>query len=256
MRARSILCCLIVSCCVVAGAAAQEAGSQAPGAPAEIPAGINDEFLSPDLDVDKWVQRFELESREIFAARTEILRQLALQPGQSIADIGAGTGFFARMFSGVAGEEGHVYAVEVSPRFLEHLARQCEETGLTNVTPVMASASSCLLPAASIDSAFVCDTYHHFAHPAETLGSLRRALKPGGQLVVIDFERIPGQSREWVIGHVRGDKAAFRAEIEQAGFEFVEEVEITGFVENYFLRFRKPEAAATGGSPADLPAGQ
>ena len=58
--------------------------------------------------------------------------------------------------------------------------------------------------------------------------------------MVIDFERIPGVSREWTLGHVRAGKSVFRQEIEQAGFEFVEEIPLEQFEENYFLRFRKP----------------
>jgi predicted methyltransferase len=69
--------------------------------------------------------------------------------------------------------------------------------------------------------------------------SIRAALRTGGTLVVIDFERLPGKSRQWVIDHVRGDKSQFREEIEAAGFEFVEEVKIPEFAENYFLKFKK-----------------
>ena len=61
----------------------------------------------------------------------------------------------------------------------------------------------------------------------------------GGRLVVIDFDRIPGKSRQWILDHTRAGKEVFRAEIEAAGFEFVEEVKIPGFVENYFLKFEK-----------------
>ena len=73
----------------------------------------------------------------------------------------------------------------------------------------------------------------------ETLQSIHSALVDGGTLVVIDFERIPGKSRQWVIDHVRGDKTRFREEIEAGGFEFLEEVKIPEFNENYLLKFRK-----------------
>jgi len=64
-------------------------------------------------------------------------------------------------------------------------------------------------------------------------------LRPGGELIVVDFERIPGETRKWLLDHVRANKQTFRAEIEAAGFEFVEEVQIEGLVENYFLRFSR-----------------
>jgi hypothetical protein len=72
------------------------------------------------------------------------------------------------------------------------------------------------------------------------LSSILQSCRSGGQLVVVDFDKIPGQSRPWILEHVRGTKADFRGEIEAAGFEFVEELEIEGLVENFFLRFRRP----------------
>ena len=87
--------------------------------------------------------------------------------------------------------------------------------------------------------AFLSDTYHHFEYPKGTMDSLVRALKKGGTLVVIDFERIEGKSREWLMGHVRAGKEVFRKEIEGAGLTLIEEIKIEGFKENYFLRFRK-----------------
>ena len=73
---------------------------------------------------------------------------------------------------------------------------------------------------------------------AATLASIHRALRPGGTLVIVDFDRIPGVSREWLLGHVRCGKQQVIAEVEAAGFAFVEEVPL-GFEENYFVRFRK-----------------
>ncbi len=202
---------------------------------------LNADFVDPDLDVSRWVDRFELESREIYASREEILRNLNLQSGGKVADIGAGTGFFSMMFARAVGDDGQVFAVDISPRFLEHIAAECDRQGVKNLTPVLASPQRSGLPHESVDTVFVCDTYHHFEHPGPTLESIFRAMVPGGQLVVIDFERIPDQSRAWVIDHVRAGKETFRAEIEGAGFEFAEEIRISTFYENYCLRFRKPD---------------
>ena len=83
--------------------------------------GINDDFLDPDLDVDKFVQRFEIESREIFTSRQEIVRALQIKPGERVADVGAGTGFFSLMFAEQVGEAGWVYAVDIAPRFIAHI---------------------------------------------------------------------------------------------------------------------------------------
>lgn len=204
--------------------------------------GINKSFLDPTLNVSDWLGRFEVESREVFAQRAAVVKACGIRPGQTVADIGAGTGFFSRLFAEAVGPAGEVFAVDISPKFLEHITRKAREEKITNITTVACTDRSVKLGAESIDVAFVCDTYHHFEYPHSTLGSIYQALKPGGTLIVIDFERIPGKSREFILNHVRAGKDVFRGEIEAARFELVEEVDIPGFKENYFLKFRKPEA--------------
>ena len=213
--------------------------------------GINREFLNPQLDVTQWLSRFELESREIYSAREEVNAACGIRPGMRVADIGAGTGFYSRLFANAVGSEGWVYAVDIAPAFIEHIVKQAEADKITNLSALLCSDRSVRLPPASVDLAFICDTYHHFEYPASTLASIHRALRPQGQLVVIDFERIPGQSRDWVLEHVRAGKAEFRAEIEAAGFEFAGETPIQGFHENYLLKFRKknPPTEATRKAP-------
>ena len=221
-----------------------EAYVQAHGAPrggVRLPEGLNDRFRAGDLDVDEFIGRFEVESREVYAARHAVLEALGLRAGMRVADVGAGTGLFTFPISEAVGPRGWVYAVDIAPRFVEHVVALAEERHVTNVTGVLCPQTSVALPHESIDLAYVCDTYHHFAFPSRTLASLRSALVPGGRLVVIDFERIPGTSSDWVLEHVRGDRAIFRAEIEAAGFLFIRELDIAGLEENYALEFVKPK---------------
>ena len=203
--------------------------------------GINDRFLDPNLDVSEWLGRFEIESREVYAHRERVLAACAIKPGMTVADIGAGTGFYSRLFASAVGDKGRVFSVDISPAFLDHIQSKAKEDRISNMTTVLCSDRSVKLPPSSVDLAFVCDTYHHFEYPAATLASIHQALKPGGTFMVIDFERIPGESREFIIGHVRAGKEVFRKEIIDAGFEFVEEIEIPSFKENYVLRFRKED---------------
>jgi ubiquinone/menaquinone biosynthesis C-methylase UbiE len=158
----------------------------------------------------------------------------------TVADIGAGTGLFLPDFDRGVGSEGRVYAVEISPKFLEHLRERAKREKLARVEVVEALEDSVALPAASVDLAFVCDTYHHFEYPQSTLASLYAAIRPGGSLVILDFDRIPGKSRPWVLEHVRAGKEVFRREIESAGFRFERQVTVEGLKENYVLRFRRP----------------
>ena len=205
---------------------------------------INAKFLDPELDADAWVERFEGESREVFNQRKAILAAVALKPGDDVADVGAGTGLFTALFAKTVGAEGWVYAVEISPRFVEFLAARSAEPGLRNITPVFCTARSTNLPPACVDVVFVCDTYHHFEHPQDTLASIHRALRPGGRFVVVDFVREEGVSSEWTLGHVRAGKAVVTSEIEAAGFERLPDPDMPGLRENYLLIFEKPPSAA------------
>lgn len=200
---------------------------------------INAGFLAADLNVEEWLSRFEVESREIFTARRDVLAAMQLSPNSRVADIGAGTGLYTLMFS-EAVPEGWVFGLDISPKFIEHLRDRTSQSGRSNVSCVLSSQSSVDLPPGSIDRAFICDTYHHFEDPPQILKSIKEALKPGGMLIVIDFERIPGRSRDWVLDHVRGGKETFCREITTAGFEYLDEVQIPGFSENYLVRFRRP----------------
>src|SRR5690606_15023224 len=135
--------------------------------------------------------------RELFHRRHEIVAACQIQPGLTVADIGAGTGLFTRLFSDAVGNEGRVIALDISQKFLDHIKLTCRKAGQRNVETLLATIDSTELPDESVDVAFICDTYHHFEFPLKTMASLHRALKPGGRLILIDFHRIPGKSTDW-----------------------------------------------------------
>jgi SAM-dependent methyltransferase len=224
------LLCLLPAC---AGAA--------PSAPPEasVRPGINANYLDPALDVDEWVARFEGESREIFVQRLALAAAVHLQPGDDVADVGAGTGLFLDPFASAVGTEGKVYAVDISPVFIEHLEVRARELDLPQVVAHLCREDSVDLPAGALDKAFICDTYHHFEYPRSTMASLHKALRKGGEVVIVDFERIPGVSRDWVLEHVRCGKEQVIGEVTGFGFELVEQVPVAGLAENYVLRFAK-----------------
>lgn len=199
--------------------------------------GINAEYLKPDLNPAQWTERFEREGREIYDHREKIVAAAALKPGQTVADIGAGTGLFMPYFSRAVGPTGKVIAVDIVPAFVAKLKGRAAELGLANVSTVLCTERSVELPPASIDVAFICDVYHHFEYPQSSLASIRKALKPGGTLVVVEFKRIPGVSSEWIMNHVRAGQEVFEAEIAAAGFVRIGESPI--LKDNYILRFRR-----------------
>jgi predicted methyltransferase len=202
--------------------------------------GANERFLAPDLDVAHYETVFEGESREIAVARDAIVSTLALRPGESVADLGAGTGLFLAPLARGVGAQGRVFAIEIAPAFVSHLAARADAEGFPQVTAVLGHDDGLDLAPASLDLVFVCDTYHHFEYPRSMLAGIRAALRPGGRLVIVDFERIPGVSRDWVLEHVRLDKETCIAEVEAEGFALEREVDVPELEENYVLRFTRP----------------
>lgn len=211
--------------------------STAPTEAASVRPGINAEYLDPDLKVEPWVERFEREGREIYTRRHEIVAAARLKRGQDVADIGAGTGLFTPLLAERVGPRGKVFAVDIVPAFLRHIERRVAAAGLKNVRTVLGTERSVQLPKHSIDVAFLCDVYHHFEHPQSSLASIHRALRRHGALVLVEFKRLPGQSSDWVLNHVRAGQEVFEAEIEAAGFKKVEQIDL--LKENYMVRFRK-----------------
>lgn len=201
--------------------------------------GINDSFLDPDLDVAKYVGMFEGESREVYHYRQEIVDAIGLKPGQRVVDVGAGTGPFLGPFANAVGESGKVYAIDIAPNFVERLAQRAKDEGHPQVEARLCGENSVDLPADSVDVAFICDVYHHFEFPRNTMSSLHHALSDNGEVVIVDFIRVPGVSRDWILNHVRGSEKDVIAEMDSFGFEFVEGIEVRGLQETWAARFRK-----------------
>lgn len=199
--------------------------------------GINDSFANPDIK--SFQEKFEVESREVFNKRNEIVRATGVTAGQTVADIGAGTGLFTRLFAKTVGSQGQVIAVDIAPKFLDHIAKTNRELDIRNVDTLLCKPDSTELPGDSVDLAFICDTYHHFEFPQKTMSSLHRAMRPGGRVIIIDFKRVEGESSDWVMKHVRAGQEVFESEILECGFIKLRDIPEV-LQENYMLVFQKP----------------
>ena len=195
---------------------------------------INQNFKSDALDVEGWATRFSGESREAFHARHDVVKAMALKPGEAVADVGAGTGIYTRLFAQAVGPTGTVYATDLAPKFLAYIAQNAAKDGLKNVRTVQAGDRASNLAEASVDVIFHSDVYHHFEFPQIMNADLRRALKPGGRMYVLEMEKAGGND-----GHVRAPKNDVIAEIEKSGFALVGDLKVPGLKENYLLQFRK-----------------
>jgi ubiquinone/menaquinone biosynthesis C-methylase UbiE len=196
-----------------------------------------------DADASQWTERFEHEGRAIYDKRAEILDAMGLKPGMDVADIGAGSGLISRLIAQRVAPGGTVYAVDISKNMVDHIAKTAQEEKITNIKAVLGDPRSPKLAPNSVDVACIIDAYHHFEYPAEMLAEIRRALRPNGMLMLIDFKRIDGVSRDYVLKMVRAGEGTFTDEFLNAGFDLVERRDDM-FPDNYMLKFKLRNVSA------------
>jgi ubiquinone/menaquinone biosynthesis C-methylase UbiE len=131
-----------------------------------------------------WLEREEREQEE---RGSRLLKELKLEPGMVVADIGAGTGYYSRRMAPLVGPGGKVHAVDVQPQMVAMLEEVAKRPGLGNVIPVLGAPDDVRLPEASLDLAIMVDVYHELEFPYEVLASLVRAMKPGGRVVFVEY---------------------------------------------------------------------
>lgn len=157
----------------------------------------------------------------------EVLAALALRPDEVIADLGAGAGYFARRFAQHAGK---VYAIDID----EELLKRVRAGAPANLETILAAPDDPRLPEASLDTVFICDTLHHIANRAAYYPKLKKALKPGGRIVNIDFYKKP-----LPVGPPPGMKLSEEeviAEFKAAGLRLVKKLDFLPY--QYFLVFQ------------------
>ena len=131
-----------------------------------------------------WLERSEREQEE---RGDLLLAALALKPGMDVADVGAGTGYYSRRMAPLVGPAGKVYAIDVQAPMVRLLEAASKRPGLGNIVPVLGAEDDVKLPPASIDLAIMVDVYHELAFPHEVLASIVRAVRPGGQVVFVEY---------------------------------------------------------------------
>jgi predicted methyltransferase len=182
-------------------------------------------------DAQKWAKAFDDPARDEWQKPAEVIAALKLAPDAAVADIGAGTGYFAvRLARAVP--QGRVYAVDSEPDMVRYLGERAKRENLANMTPVQAGERDAKLPA-PVDMAILVDVYHHVPQREKYFAALRGALKPGGQLVIIDFTL---DSPVGPPAKARIPPERVKTELAKAGYALAAE---HGFLPNqYFLVFR------------------
>jgi len=200
---------------------------------------INAPYRDPDMQIEVWVDRLESEGREVFDFRNEIVATIGIEAGQAVADVGAGTGLYEPLLAAAVGPAGKVYAVDIVPQFIEYITEKAAERGLDQVEARLSKEDSIDLPAGSVDVVFISDAYHHFENYEAMLRSIHRALKPGGKLVVAEFDRVAGKSPDFVLEHIRASKEQFTSEIEAAGFRMTADVTMDAMQSTFVRHFER-----------------
>lgn len=197
----------------------------------------------------EWLVR---DSREREERCSLMLSSLEVKPGTIVCDMGCGNGFHTIPLAKMTGPRGHVYAVDIQPEMLKMLNSRMDETQVTNITPVLGAEQDPRLPNGRIDLVLLVDVYHEFSAPEAMLAAMRRALAPGGTIVLVEFRaedpNVPIKPEH------KMSKAQIMKELVPNGFRLVKEFDRLPW--QHMMWFGRDEDAApekSGNSNPKLP---
>jgi SAM-dependent methyltransferase len=159
---------------------AQAQTGQADSAPTPAPQRPTSTPYTGDLSI------FEYPDRDKKLHVDRVMDLLEIAPGKSVADIGAGSGWFTVRAAARVGATGAVYAEDINPKAIDYIRDRAAKQNLPNIHPVLGEVDDTKLPAASVDAVLILKTYHEFAHPIPLMSKLRSALRPGARIGIID----------------------------------------------------------------------
>jgi predicted methyltransferase len=165
-----------------------------------------------------------------------VLAAMDLEDGDVVAEIGVGTGFFARRIARRVAPRGKVYGVDIQPEMLELLRQRAAQEGIGNIVPVLGTETDPKLPPGGVDWVLLVDVYHELQRPGPMLARIRESLAPDGRVALVEY-RLEGETAAHINTEHRMSAAQVLAEWQPAGFELVERIE-TLPTQHLFL-FRK-----------------
>jgi len=164
-------------------------------------------------------QMYEGFGRDGWQQPDRVVRSLALEPGDRVADLGAGGGYFTFRLAEAVGPDGRVYAVDVDQGMLDHVAARAAQDGVRNVETVLATPTDANLPPGGVDLVFTSNTYHHIEGRPAYFARLRSALRPGGRVAIVEYR--PQGFFQSIFPHSTDD-ATIESEMRAAGYELVQ----------------------------------
>jgi len=185
-------------------------------------------------DVGLWSQILEGSGRDQWQKPDEVIKQLNLRPGDVVADIGAGTGYFTRRFALAVGPQGKALGLEIEPSMVEHMRQEARRLNLTNYEAHLVKPDDPGLEPRSVDLIFLSNAYHHIGNRVDYFRRLSKSLKAEGRIVIVDFYQKPLPIGPRALEHKVSEETIIK-ELRQAGYRLIRSL---GFLPyQYFLEF-------------------
>jgi ubiquinone/menaquinone biosynthesis C-methylase UbiE len=183
-------------------------------------------------DIEKWVKIFEDPERDKWQEPEEVLKNLNLKPGDIIADIGAGTGYFTRRIAVAVGPTGKALGLDIENSMVKYMREDAEKLNLNNYVARVIKTDDPELPPNSVDVIFLCNTYHHIENRVEYFNNVSKSLKTKGRIVIVDYYKNTdfGPPRD----HKMAKEVVLR-EMKQAGYELKKDLKF--LPHQYYLEY-------------------
>ncbi|MBI2087120.1 MAG: class I SAM-dependent methyltransferase [Deltaproteobacteria bacterium] len=185
-------------------------------------------------DVGLWSQILEGSGRDQWQKPDEVIKNLKLKPGDVIADIGAGTGYFTRRFAVAGGPQGKAVGLETEAAMVEHMRQEARRLNLTNYEAHLVKPDDPGLGPQSVDIIFFSNVYHHISNRVEYFRKLAKSLKPNGRIVIVDFYRKPLPVGPRPLEQKVSEETIIK-ELGQAGYRLIRSLNFLPY--QYFLEF-------------------
>ncbi len=185
-------------------------------------------------DIEFWVKAFEDPERDKWQKPDEVVKNLHLNLGDVVADIGAGTGYFTRRLAVAVGSSGKALGLDIEPAMIKYMEEDAKKLNLKNYIARLVKPDDPELEPHSVDVVFICDTYHHIENRVDYLKRLSKSLKKNGRVIIVDFYKKPLPVGPPSINHKLSETTVLE-EFQQAGYRLKRSLDLIPY--QYFLEF-------------------
>jgi len=175
-------------------------------------------------DRAKMIERLEAPARLANLQPAELIERLGVVKGSTVVDLGTGTGNLLKDLDAAVGSDGRVIAEDIFPDFLDRARERAKAAKLSNVEFVLGTATDPKLPSAAADLVIILDAYHHFDYPGQMLAGIKRGLRPGGRLAIVEYHKKRGAMEgdpDFALKHIRASAEQVVQEVEAAGYKLL-----------------------------------